>query len=212
MTLIAELGNHFVLMSSGHEGADFVDIVRQGLFAIDIFARIPYRPGSICTPLPGTRTGGLQASMLLLAPASRSPGRVAPLLGLIETSSNVSRGGNEARCVWASRLHSIASFSNQVAEPAEPGEWVRLCLRPEDVTLFPGAPKPAGPTAFNRLPARVQRIVPAGAHRRVIVDCGFPLVAFVTQREVEDLALREGVVVTAHFKATAPHLLKHGKP
>src|SRR5437870_2426598 len=43
----------------------------------------------------------------------------------------------------------------QVAEPAEPGEWVRLCLRPEDVTLFPGAPKPAGPTALNRLPARV---------------------------------------------------------
>ena len=30
--------------------------------------------------------------------------------------------------------------------------------------------------------------------------------------EVEDLALREGVVVTDHFKATAPHLLKHGKP
>jgi len=100
----------------------------------------------------------------------------------------------------------------QVARPAEPGEYVRLCLRPEDVTLFPGAPKPAGPTAFNRLPARVQRIIPAGAHVRVIVDCGFALVALVTQREVEDLALREGVVVTAHFKASAPHLLRHGKP
>jgi ABC-type Fe3+/spermidine/putrescine transport system ATPase subunit len=100
----------------------------------------------------------------------------------------------------------------QVAQPAEPGEWVRLCLRPEDVTLFPGAPKPAPPAVFNRLPALVQRIVPAGTHARVIVDCGFPLVALVTRREIEDLGLREGESVTAHFKASAPHLLKHGKP
>ncbi len=100
----------------------------------------------------------------------------------------------------------------QVAQTAEPGEWVRLCLRPEDVTLFPGAPKAAGPSAFNRLPARVQRIIPAGAHLRVIVDCGFQLVALVTHREVEDLGVREGLAVTAHFKATAPHLLRHGKP
>jgi len=99
-----------------------------------------------------------------------------------------------------------------VGQRAEPGEWVRLCLRPEDVTLFPGAPKPATSAAFNRVPARVHRIVPAGPHARVMVDCGFPLVALVTHRELEDLELREGDVVTAHFKASAPHLLKHGKP
>ena len=100
----------------------------------------------------------------------------------------------------------------QVAQAATPGEWVRLCLRPEDVTLFPGAPKPTSPSAFNRLPARVVRIVPAGAHARVTVDCSVPLVALVTPREIEDLSLHEGALVTAHFKATAPHLLKHAKP
>ena len=100
----------------------------------------------------------------------------------------------------------------QVAQPAEPGEWVRLCLRPEDVTLFAGAPKPTSPAVFNRLPALVQRIVSAGTHARVMIDCGFPLVALVTRREIEDLGLREGESVTAHFKASAPHLLKHGKP
>jgi tungstate transport system ATP-binding protein len=100
----------------------------------------------------------------------------------------------------------------QVAQAATPGEWVRLCLRPEDVTLFPGGPKPASPSAFNRLPARVVRIVPAGAHARVTVDCSVPLVALVTPREIEDLSLHEGALVTAHFKATAPHLLKHAKP
>ncbi len=100
----------------------------------------------------------------------------------------------------------------QVARRAEPGEWVRLCLRPEDVTLFPGAPKAPTSAAFNRLSAHVDRITPAGPHARVTVDCGFLLVALVTHRELEDLALREGDPVTAHFKASAPHLLRHGKP
>jgi len=100
----------------------------------------------------------------------------------------------------------------QVAQAATPGEWVRLCLRPEDVTLFPGGPKTASPSAFNRLPARVVRIVPTGAHARVTVDCSVPLVALVTPREIEDLSLHEGALVTAHFKATAPHLLRHAKP
>jgi ABC-type Fe3+/spermidine/putrescine transport system ATPase subunit len=121
----------------------------------------------------------------------------------------------DCRVLESAGDHSIVEAGVQhiqVAEPALPGEWVRLCLRPEDVTLFPGAPKAAGPSAFNRLPARVQRITPAGAHVRVIVDCGFPLVALVTRRSVEDLALQEGGSVTAHFKDTAPHLLRHGKP
>ena len=99
----------------------------------------------------------------------------------------------------------------QVAQPAEPGEWVRLCLRPEDVTLFPGAPKPGASSAFNRLGGRVQRVVPAAPHVRVIVDCGFPLVALMTQRSVEEQRLWEGAQVTAHFTTTAPHLLRHGK-
>jgi hypothetical protein len=44
----------------------------------------------------------------------------------------------------------------------------------------------------------------------VIVDCGFPLVVLVTRRAVEDTPLEEGAAVTAHFKSTAPHLLRHG--
>jgi len=31
----------------------------------------------------------------------------------------------------------------------------------------------------------------------------------VTQRSVEELGLAPGCPVTAHFKATAPHLLRH---
>jgi len=100
----------------------------------------------------------------------------------------------------------------EAAQPAEPGEWVRLCLRAEDVTLFPGMPKSAASAAFNRLAGRVERIVPTGPHVRVIVQCGFSLVALVTRRAAEEMSLSEGASVTAHFKPTAPHLLRHGKP
>ncbi|MEX2224155.1 MAG: ABC transporter ATP-binding protein [Candidatus Rokuibacteriota bacterium] len=100
----------------------------------------------------------------------------------------------------------------EVAQRAAPGERVRLCVRPEDVAVFPGGPKPGGTREFNRLGGRVQRLVPNGPHVRVIIDCGFPLVALVTQRSVEELGFAPGSPVTAHFKATAPHLLRHAKP
>jgi ABC-type sugar transport system ATPase subunit len=100
----------------------------------------------------------------------------------------------------------------EVAQRAEPGERVRLCVRPEDVTIFPGVPKPGGTREFNRLGGTVQRLVPSGPHVRVVIDCGFPLVALVTQRSLEELGFVAGSPVTAHFKATAPHLLRHAKP
>ena len=96
----------------------------------------------------------------------------------------------------------------EVAQPGVSGERVRLCLRAEDVTLFSGAPKASASPAFNRLAGRVQRMTPAGAHVRVTVDCGFPLVALMTRRSIEDMRLADGAAVTAHFKPTAPHLVR----
>ncbi len=104
-------------------------------------------------------------------------------------------------------LVEAAGRAIQVAQPVPPDERVRLCLRPEDVSLFPGDPKPGSPGDFNRLAGRVVRLVPAGAWIRVTVDCGFPLVALVSGRSAQEMALASGMAVTAHFKATAPHLL-----
>jgi molybdopterin-binding protein len=41
----------------------------------------------------------------------------------------------------------------------------------------------------------------------VAIDCGFPLVALVTRRSVEEMALAEGAPVVASFKATAAHVI-----
>jgi len=99
----------------------------------------------------------------------------------------------------------------EVAQPAEAGEWVRLCVRPEDVTLTARAGGGAS-SARNHLEGRIVRLAPSGPHVRVTIDCGFPLVALVTQRSVTEMGLGPGSPVTAHFKATAAHLLRHAKP
>jgi len=81
-----------------------------------------------------------------------------------------------------------------------------VCLRPEDVMLARGGEDVHG-SARNKLPGRVRRIVPLGADARVEVDCGVPLIARVTRRSLEDLALGPGDEVVASFKATAIHLI-----
>ncbi len=81
-----------------------------------------------------------------------------------------------------------------------------VCLRPEDVSLAAAGERIAG-SARNKLAGRVRRIVPTGADARVEIDCGFPLVARVTRRSLEDLELDAGSEVVASFKATAVHLI-----
>ncbi len=100
----------------------------------------------------------------------------------------------------------------EVAAPARAGERVRLCLRPEDVTIVIGSATDGGRSARNRIAGRVARIVPAGPHLRVGIDCGFELSALVTRRSVEEMRLGPGSEVVAQFKATALHVLRPAPP
>jgi tungstate transport system ATP-binding protein len=67
-------------------------------------------------------------------------------------------------------------------------------------------------SARNYCPARVTRILPWGSMFKVHLDCGFPLVAFVTRPSIDVLALHEGSSVAATFKATAVHVIAHPNP
>ncbi len=104
---------------------------------------------------------------------------------------------------------------------AAPGRSVLLCLRPEDVTLWPRDGSPTS-SARNRLTGRVVRTTPQGPLVRVVVEClplpasqdgrqsaigGIPLVALVTRASARELDLSEGAPVTAAFKASAVHLI-----
>ncbi len=88
----------------------------------------------------------------------------------------------------------------------ETGREVLMCLRPEDVTLWPinGSP---GSSARNQLKGSIQRVTPQGPLVRVVVDCGFPLVALITRSSAQEMGLSAGQPVIATFKASAIHLI-----
>jgi tungstate transport system ATP-binding protein len=86
-------------------------------------------------------------------------------------------------------------------------ETVLLCIRPEDVTLtrYTDGKQTSARNVFD---GRIERIIPLGVYTKVELDCGFPLVSYVTKNSVENLCLSEGGGVTASFKATAIHVIK----
>ncbi len=88
--------------------------------------------------------------------------------------------------------------------PASPSALV--CVRPEDVVLG-RADDGAHVSARNRLPGVVVQVTSLGHEARVVVDCGFHLVARVTRLSAEELGLEAGTPVVASFKATSVHLI-----
>jgi tungstate transport system ATP-binding protein len=144
-----------------------------------------------------------QAAQVFRAPVSEEVARFVGVETLLQCRVRAVTGGV---AVLEAGKQTI-----EVAQPAEAGEWVRVCIRPEDVTLSVRSDGGAS-SARNHLGGEVVRITPAGAHVRVTIDCGFPLVALVTQRSADELGFAPGRPVTAHFKATAAHLLRHAKP
>jgi molybdopterin-binding protein len=87
------------------------------------------------------------------------------------------------------------------------GRRVRVCLRPENVTLQRVSEGMVATSARNALAGTVVEVRWRGAEARVTVDCGFPLVTLLTRLSVEEMGLAPGSSVVASFKATAVHLL-----
>jgi tungstate transport system ATP-binding protein len=139
------------------------------------------------------------AANVFQAPASEA---VARFVG-VET---IVSGRVVGRADGVTRVE-IAGRTLEVAAPAEPGHRVRLAIRPEDVTLALPPERGGASSARNVLAGSIARITVTDAGARIVVDCGFPLVATVTPRSLAELGLAEGMPVAAMFKASAPHLI-----
>ncbi len=94
---------------------------------------------------------------------------------------------------------------------AQVGEEVVLGIRPEHVTLAPHSSREMT-SARNHFPARIEKIFSLGFYQKVHLDCGFPLVAYVTHHSMENLSLREEKEVMVSFKATAIHVIRRKVP
>jgi molybdopterin-binding protein len=88
------------------------------------------------------------------------------------------------------------------------GDEVDLFIRAQDVaisrTVSPGSVQ-------NHLSALVSEIMPEGVVSRVLLDCGFPLTALITNRAREDLGLVKGDRVLASVKAAAIHVVPRSR-
>jgi tungstate transport system ATP-binding protein len=140
-----------------------------------------------------------EAARVFQAPASEE---VARFVG-VETIITGHVVGREA---GVTRVE-VAGRTLETAAPATAGARVRLALRPEDVTLKLPRDGDAPTSARNALRGAITRITVTDTGVRVLVDCGFPLVATVTSRSVIELGLVEGMQVAATFKASALHVI-----
>jgi tungstate transport system ATP-binding protein len=101
---------------------------------------------------------------------------------------------------------SVSGQDLEVAGDMNPGERVVLCIRPENVTLSTSDPgNVLNPS--NAFPGKVERITPMGLYHKVKLNCGFPLVAYLTNHSLSALGLKEGGEVFASFKPTCVHAI-----
>ena len=102
---------------------------------------------------------------------------------------------------------SVAGHEIEAVGNDSPGEHVILCIRPENVTLSNNSSS-TQTSARNVFPGVIEKITQLGLYYRVDMDCGFPLVAYVTKHSLEQMSLGAGKKIEASFKATAVHVLK----
>ena len=131
------------------------------------------------------------------APTSKQVAEFIRMENIIEGVISSSVEGMVSIEVGGRVIEAISDLSS--------GEKVYACIRAEEVTL---ALSQAPSSARNTFPGQITRVVSTGPLARVRIDCGFPLVALVTKRSVEELDLQSGKEVYASFKATGVHIIK----
>lgn len=102
---------------------------------------------------------------------------------------------------------SISGKEIEAVGEANLGETAILCIRPENVTLSIHSSKEAT-SARNVFLGKIVKIISLGLYQKIQLDCGFPLVAYVTNHSLEELFLRQGKEVKVSFKATAIHVVR----
>ena len=89
------------------------------------------------------------------------------------------------------------------------GDKVYCCIRPENISIELRDPDDFT-SARNVFPAKITDVDSMSHFLKLTLDCGFPLVSYVTREAFSVLDLGEGKPVFASFKATAVHVIRKG--
>ncbi len=104
---------------------------------------------------------------------------------------------------------AIGNQTMEIPGEGSPGGRVTLCIHPDHVVVTTTDPN-RHTSARNVFPCKVVRIVPFGLFNKVYLDCGFTLVASITNQSLALLGLKPTNTVYALIKATAVHLFRKG--
>lgn len=120
---------------------------------------------------------------------------------ILEGTVQSSTGGLMTISVSGKTIEAVGDFL--------PGQTVYCCLRPENIIVSKESPEKI--SARNVFEGKISKIIRHAFFYKVILDCGFPLVAYITIPSYEDLGITEGTSVIASFKATSVHIIPQGK-
>ena len=115
--------------------------------------------------------------------------------------------GTVAKIYDGTFMVSVAGRQIEAVGVVSEGEQVVCCIRPEQVTISTDA-SAGHSSARNTFKGTIVKISPMGLFYKVQLDCGFPLVSYVTTQSREQLGLKEGKKVIASVKATAIHVIR----
>ncbi len=104
---------------------------------------------------------------------------------------------------------SINGAAIETVGQAEPGSVVTFCIHPDNIVFSSDQQKTSARNSFSGC---VVKSVPMGLFQKIYFNCGFTLVAYVTNHSVEEMGIREGMPLTASFKATSVHVIKMNQP
>ncbi|MCX5849982.1 MAG: ABC transporter ATP-binding protein [Deltaproteobacteria bacterium] len=117
--------------------------------------------------------------------------------------------GTVKSCSEGQMVVSINGKSIEAVGDCSIGQKVYCCLRPENVTV--SSQTQSKISARNIFEAKVSKIIRQGFFNKLTLDCGFPLVAYITIPSCEDLSIAQGGTVIASFKATSVHVIPREK-
>jgi tungstate transport system ATP-binding protein len=117
--------------------------------------------------------------------------------------------GTVNSCAEGHMVISINGKQIEAVGDCSIGQKVYCCLRPENVTI--SNQTQGKMSARNIFEGKVSKIIRQGFFYKLTLDCGFPLVAYITIPSYEDLGIAKGGMVIASFKATAVHVIGRKK-
>lgn len=103
-------------------------------------------------------------------------------------------------------LISINGGAIEARGDLSPGEKVLCGIRPENVEID-NHPSSHSGNYENVFSGKITGITSVGPFLKITVDCGFPLVAYITRGTIPELKLALGEPMAASFKAADVHLL-----